>query len=639
LALHFPDAGRVSLDINATIPYSASASATVATTSHRTSLVTMSSSDDGAGPRGGGGSKSASPVSASSATKGQGDGTSASPAPPSPLLIGKAFIKQYYQVLSSSPASIHKFYKPTSTLSHGLEVSAPARTIAVSDLTSEEIDNIRSGPFAWAVPPESDPDDVLRFDFGRGAVDAQDSVNGGILLVASGRVTLPGAGGVDRPFVQTFFLNNSASPGKRRQFYVHNDVLRVLDEEKTASAAGAADGKEKEEAVEANAGAEVGSGTDAAPALADEATVPASPEEKKTTVVVEEAVEETKDFDDAEDGQVSEVASPGEDKSAAAASTPAPSKSGGGEKKGGRGGSGSGGKSRGSRGRGGRGSRSSSPAMKHGEGNAGKREPAGDLEAAAAAAVKPTVPGSWASLVATGGSGGSVPPSPVRETAAAKKKKQGVEETKDGETSPSRATGASNSAGKADEAPAVAAATAAAAAAVGGGGAGTSGRGPRPPAPPQAPGRNPEATLLVKNIPPNTTQTEIRSLFEPHVKRMNAPIRAVSIITARNIAFVDFDAPDVVTAILRDQEKGSGKQFKLHDQQVEVDRKSDSLRKQAGGGGGRPHGRRRSSSPGGGHHKSGGGSGGGGGKNYRRPSPRNQRQGGGRPGGAGGSSK
>lgn len=153
--------------------------------------------------------------------------TATSPTPPSPLLIGTSFIKQYYQVLSKSPQLIHRFYKPnTSVLSHSFLSSVPAesKTLNQSDI------------FDWAVSSkESNSGDAgeaggtLCFDFGRGAIDAQETIQGGILLVVTGHMKLPNAKKT-KAFVHTFLLNNGAPAGKKRQFYVHNDILRVIGE-------------------------------------------------------------------------------------------------------------------------------------------------------------------------------------------------------------------------------------------------------------------------------------------------------------------------------------------------------------------------------------------------------------------------
>jgi len=146
--------------------------------------------------------------------------------PPSPLQIGKSFIKQYYEVLSTSPHLIQKFYLPnTSVLSHSFLSSVPAESKTLSVTNQSEI-------FEWATPRSESKAVVgatagLCFDFGRGAIDAQETIQGGILLVVTGHMKLPNAEKA-KAFVHTFFLNNGAPAGKKRQFYVHNDILRFI---------------------------------------------------------------------------------------------------------------------------------------------------------------------------------------------------------------------------------------------------------------------------------------------------------------------------------------------------------------------------------------------------------------------------
>jgi len=150
--------------------------------------------------------------------------------PPSPLMIGKAFIKQYYQVLVTSPQNIARFYQPnTSVLSHSFLSSVPAESKTLSSTNHSDI-------FQWAVSSNksnasgtTEASGGLCFDFVRGAIDAQETINGGILLVVTGHMKLPDAVKT-KAFVHTFFLNNGAPAGKKRQFYVHNDILRFIAE-------------------------------------------------------------------------------------------------------------------------------------------------------------------------------------------------------------------------------------------------------------------------------------------------------------------------------------------------------------------------------------------------------------------------
>jgi len=150
-------------------------------------------------------------------------------AAPSPLTIGKTFIKQYYQVLSKTPQNIHQFYKPnTSVLSHSFLSSDVADCKTLSSTNHSDI-------FEWAISNEASADETIAaggslcLDFGNGAIDAQETIQGGILLVVTGHMKLPDTEKA-KTFVHTFLLNNGAPAGKKRQFYVHNDILRFIAE-------------------------------------------------------------------------------------------------------------------------------------------------------------------------------------------------------------------------------------------------------------------------------------------------------------------------------------------------------------------------------------------------------------------------
>eukprot|EP00569_Conticribra_weissflogii_P015303 CAMPEP_0171391826 /NCGR_PEP_ID=MMETSP0880-20121228/1538_1 /TAXON_ID=67004 /ORGANISM="Thalassiosira weissflogii, Strain CCMP1336" /LENGTH=767 /DNA_ID=CAMNT_0011904581 /DNA_START=340 /DNA_END=2643 /DNA_ORIENTATION=+ len=270
---------------------------------------------------------------------------------PSPLQIGKSFIKQYYKTLLEKPSQIQKFYQPDSILSRGMEPSAPTDPLAIAEALSAPAqgssngddvghvigndngstavrshhpsdtpaERIRKTFFEWAgkgieelassrakeaadasdKDGDDEDDDVLRIDFERGAIDAQESVGGGILLVVTGHMFLPSSKpSVASPFVHTFFLNNGAPPGRKRQFYVRNDVLRFLlpvavELEETAEAvAGAEEGEgketmedeEEEEKNKTGEGKEEEGGATAAVRAEVEGTAPAGVVEDTVTV-------------------------------------------------------------------------------------------------------------------------------------------------------------------------------------------------------------------------------------------------------------------------------------------------------------------------------------------------------------------
>lgn len=157
---------------------------------------------------------------------------------PSPLMVGTRFVKQYYKVLSTSPNQIHRFYQPTSFLSQG-KGSQPTQP--------ELFESVQQIHLKERFVLEGYEECPIRFEFERGAIDAQVSVNGGVLLVVTGHlVYLRPAVAEDeevvqddndeslqkrrKAFVHTFFLG-SISSGQKRSYYVHNDILRFLNED------------------------------------------------------------------------------------------------------------------------------------------------------------------------------------------------------------------------------------------------------------------------------------------------------------------------------------------------------------------------------------------------------------------------
>ena len=157
------------------------------------------------------------------------------------MKIGNAFIKQYYKILLTSPSQLNRFYQPDSTVSRGMEPSSPATqspfSLATTSMNGSDDspgERVRKAFFEWAgagLTDEHDDDECTRVDFEHGAIDAQESINGGIiniLLVVTGHMFLPGKV-KSLHFVHTFFLNNNSPPGMKKQFLVKNDILRFLE--------------------------------------------------------------------------------------------------------------------------------------------------------------------------------------------------------------------------------------------------------------------------------------------------------------------------------------------------------------------------------------------------------------------------
>eukprot|EP00554_Chaetoceros_debilis_P009381 CAMPEP_0194101170 /NCGR_PEP_ID=MMETSP0150-20130528/1885_1 /TAXON_ID=122233 /ORGANISM="Chaetoceros debilis, Strain MM31A-1" /LENGTH=620 /DNA_ID=CAMNT_0038787691 /DNA_START=476 /DNA_END=2338 /DNA_ORIENTATION=+ len=565
---------------------------------------------------------------------------------PSPLLIGKSFIKQYYQVLSSNPEHITKFYKPNSMISHSFQPSVPAEP---KTLSSDQF-------FQWAqAQSEDESNDGLCFDFGKGAIDAQETIQGGILLVVTGRMKLAESASIFKTFVHTFFLNNGAPAGKKRQFYVHNDILRFIscaeenqngagegDVTTTASTsisvpaatvpsvpatvpAAESDKKattispeatsanvdtvtEKEENVPASepvvehqqkeklasvpqdkpsngetpSAAEVDTKSKEEPAVAKETSKPEVPSKKKEKKDVKNATAVTSKGSNV--GKSSDKSSKAtQDKKKDASTAPASGPSSKDEKKS---------KKNKSRGRS-RKSRSSSPTDKDDKKNSKS---------------KPKTPGSWASLVA----GGAAPTAkPSAAAVAAADAAQQITSAKESKAQESSVSEEADVAPTGDGDDATAADTSSSSA-----NANTSNTKANPPAQAQAPKekppqRTPEATVLIKNIPDRTKEPEIRAMFQPYATKMNQKILGITLLANRGFCFVDFDSKNVVEEVVKDvaacKKDGKPNKFMINGKKLDVARKVPMDNK---GGRGRGF---RSASPGNGNFKHRGG---------RRPSPR-----------------
>jgi Nuclear transport factor 2 (NTF2) domain/RNA recognition motif. (a.k.a. RRM, RBD, or RNP domain) len=143
---------------------------------------------------------------------------------PSALTVGTQFVKRYYNVLSTSPEDIDRFYQSSTSVVTRGEGSDPAVEVST---------DFSDGAAAARFLGSNETDDPIRFEFEHGAIDAQFSVNSGIVLVVTGQVVYVRSE-LRKSFVQTFFLINAVS-GVKRSYYVHNDILRFLEMEKNGA--------------------------------------------------------------------------------------------------------------------------------------------------------------------------------------------------------------------------------------------------------------------------------------------------------------------------------------------------------------------------------------------------------------------
>lgn len=528
--------------------------------------------------------------------------------------IGNAFIKQYYKILLTAPSQLNRFYQPDSTVSRGMEPSAPAppspfslatTTSTNGESSSEEEspgERVRKAFFEWAGGGDgADGDGFVRVDFERGAIDAQESIGGGILLVVTGHMFLPGKD-TSSQFVHTFFLNNNSAPGMKKQFLVKNDILRFLEpvapdstedeieEEVTfvVEETVVAPGVGEEPVVE-----EVESSAVDEPLLVSPPAIepiplvpveyePSADEEKvddddgeveEPVTVVQHEIVDVEPATEEEKMEVTETSSADSDSPAASPSSDGKKSKRNRKKKGG--------KSR---------SRSNSPRK---EEDAKEDTPE-----------KPKAPSTWATLVASSG-GGEV------------KASEGGKKGRKGSPKGSRGGGGNKSPNKQDSAK----------------------------APPQSQKstkestsktntifsdrdhnrelRRPEATLFIRNIPDKTTENEMRLLFEPHGLATGNKILSVTLNPHRGFCFVDFDGPaavikiveDASTSLVKDPRTGRKveSKFMIHNRVLEVERKVPKQHNNGGGGsGGRRYNRSHSPKDGGGRYRgSRGGRGGG----------------------------
>ncbi|OMP05685.1 hypothetical protein COLO4_08648 [Corchorus olitorius] len=130
---------------------------------------------------------------------------------PTADLVGIAFVHQYYLILHQSPALVHRFYQDSSKLGRpeengGMSITTTMRAI------NEKILSLGYGEFTADIT----------------TVDAQDSHNGGVLVLVTGY--LKGKDNVKRKFTQSFFL----AP-QDNGYFVLNDVFRYVDDAKHQS--------------------------------------------------------------------------------------------------------------------------------------------------------------------------------------------------------------------------------------------------------------------------------------------------------------------------------------------------------------------------------------------------------------------
>ncbi|XP_069486674.1 ras GTPase-activating protein-binding protein 2 isoform X1 [Ambystoma mexicanum] len=131
---------------------------------------------------------------------------------PSPLLVGREFVRQYYTLLNKAPDYLHRFYGRTSSYVHGgLDATGKPQEAVYGQ--AEIHKKVMSLQF-------SECHTKIRH------VDAHATLSDGVVVQVMGE--LSNSGQPMRKFMQTFVLAPEGSvPNK---FYVHNDIFRYEDE-------------------------------------------------------------------------------------------------------------------------------------------------------------------------------------------------------------------------------------------------------------------------------------------------------------------------------------------------------------------------------------------------------------------------
>ncbi|XP_010274054.1 PREDICTED: ras GTPase-activating protein-binding protein 1-like [Nelumbo nucifera] len=125
---------------------------------------------------------------------------------PTAQVVGNAFVHQYYHIMHQSPDLVYRFYQDSSKLGR------PDSDGSMSIVTTMQAINEK----------------ILSLDYSKyraeiKTVDAQDSFNGGVIVLVTGYLT--GEDNVRRNFTQSFFL----AP-QDKGYFVLNDIFRYMEE-------------------------------------------------------------------------------------------------------------------------------------------------------------------------------------------------------------------------------------------------------------------------------------------------------------------------------------------------------------------------------------------------------------------------
>ncbi|MQL77427.1 hypothetical protein Taro_009841, partial [Colocasia esculenta] len=122
-----------------------------------------------------------------------------------PHVVGNAFVQQYYHILHQSPELVHRFYQDISKLGRP-DAAGAMSSITTMQAINEKILSLEFSEFRAEIK----------------TVDAQESYNGGVLVLVTGYLT--GKDNIRMNFTQTFFL----AP-QEKGYFVLNDMFRYVE--------------------------------------------------------------------------------------------------------------------------------------------------------------------------------------------------------------------------------------------------------------------------------------------------------------------------------------------------------------------------------------------------------------------------
>lgn len=499
---------------------------------------------------------------------------------PSPLTVGTQFVKKYYQVLSTSPADIDKFYKNSTSIVTRGEGSDTAEII-----TTDFSDGAAAARFFTS------DDEQIRFEFEHGAIDAQFSVNSAILLVVTGQVVYVNSD-ISKNFVHTFFLGSTvAGPNNaKRSYYVHNDILRFLDMQRNQVDGAAVTQVNDAPALDETSDITLNSKNVDPKIIAEAELMPIQKEEPIATAetpveknghdlpaVKEDPVATKSVVADAKVGEVDNSEAPG-----------------------------------------------------HGVEESKVAILDDEVSATTKSTTVPIAPGSWASLVKrTAPTSASPPATPMRSDkpntsangASAIPQQPGTMAQGKVPLEPSIQPTATATIGTTTKvtAPAPVPSDISSSKA-----SSTNAKQQQAPAQqPFRPKREAECTLIIKNIDMEVTEAEIKAMFEPFISDTSANYVGCTVQGQRGIAFVDYDAPEPVVKAVKQH---AAVKFTIRGRELDIYQKVYVDKTQHRGGGNRFQG--NSNNNGRDFYRGGGGGGGAdgsgrnGGRNFRRGSGR-----------------